>query len=70
MDSAPQSQSAETVCVRRRTRRRCPRFGGGLGVLAARGTDVGADRERRRRTLLIEDRLVARAPAGVPLATG
>ena len=63
MTNAPQSGSTDIVATPAYPAA-LPRFGGGLGVLAARGTDVGADRERRRRRLLIKVGVVL----GIPLS--
>jgi ATP-dependent Zn protease len=66
MSNPPQPDSTEIVAVSREPAYpvALPRFGGGLGVMAARGTDVGADRERRRRRLLAKIGLVLAIPVG------
>ncbi len=63
MSKAPQPESAGTVATSAYPAA-LPSFGGGLGVLAARGTDVGADRERRRQRLLLKIALVLAIPFG------
>jgi ATP-dependent Zn protease len=51
MSSAPPADSAQIV-VTPTYPAALPSFGGGVGVLAARHSDVGADRERRRHRML------------------
>jgi cell division protease FtsH len=61
MSSAPPADSAEIV-VTPAYPAALPKFGGGFGVLSARGADVGADRERRRRRLLRRIAIVVGIP--------
>ncbi|HEX4017136.1 MAG TPA: AAA family ATPase [Frankiaceae bacterium] len=62
MSSAPPADSAEVVMTSAHPAA-LPAFGGGLSVLAARGADVGSDREQRRRRLLAKIALILAIPA-------
>jgi cell division protease FtsH len=61
MSSAPPADSAEIVVTSAHPAA-LPAFGGGLSVLAARGADVGTDREHRRRRLLAKIAIILAIP--------
>src|SRR5690242_9967355 len=65
MSNPPQPGSTEIAAVSTESAHPAalPRFGGGLGVLSAHATDVGVDRERRRRRLLAKVAVLIAIPA-------